>query len=141
MSRGTLFSARTWRCTWSTAPPFFERGGRATSQECDAEVDYRQERAFSLAMDATRHQGNAIIYVHTRRQADDLAQLPHCLYTGMHGPPRIDALIFSYHAGRADHQTVEAAFASRRGVIVVATAALLDPAVVHWHVPFLLSSI
>lgn len=104
-------------------PLFFERGGTASRSECDAEADYRQRRAFSLAMDAARHNGNAINYVHTRRQSDDLAGKLQRLYSRMQPPPRIRVGIFSYHAGRGDRQTVEAAFAARRGVIVVATVA------------------
>lgn len=43
-------------------PPLcFERDGLASRRDCDAEADYRYRWAFSLAMDAARRNGNAII--------------------------------------------------------------------------------
>lgn len=102
---------------------YSQRHGGAAPQAAREENGYRQRRAFEIAMDAVKHAGNAIIYVHQRRQADDLAAHLQFTYDARQDLHGTGAVFLPYHAGRADRRSVEVAFASRRSVVVVATVA------------------
>lgn len=105
-------------------PPLHVEGGAKTAlQVVEHERDYRWRTALKLAVDAARHAGNAIIHVRSRREADNLAAGLQRAYSSRTDWQDSGAVFFPYHAERGDRQTVEDAFASRRGVVVVAMVA------------------
>jgi len=78
-------------------------------------------------MEAAQRDGNAIVYVHTRREADALARIflreYNALYDIKTGDHVAGVLICAYHACVYDHRVIELALSSRRKVFVVAAVA------------------
>ena len=88
----------------------------------EAEMTFRRRRAFALCAAAARRDGNAIIYVHLRKDVDDLVVA--LLQLLAETPAAAEGATFlPYHAGREDRNDVENAFLERRRVIVVSTIA------------------
>jgi len=88
----------------------------------EAETTFRRRRAFALCAAAARRDGNSIIYVHLRKDVDDLVVALLLLLS--ENPAAAEGATFlPYHAGRDDRHEVETAFLERRRVIVVSTIA------------------
>jgi len=104
-------------------PPLFSwTGPSSLLRPVPAEHAFRLRRTFELCASAARRNGNATVYVHLRKDADDLVvgllQLNDAMPATAAG-----ATFLPYHAGRQDRSAVEAAFLARRRVIVVSTIA------------------
>jgi len=54
---------------------FASSSAGVTPSNADFEYACRQRRSLLLAMKAAQRDGNAIVYVHTRREADALARI------------------------------------------------------------------
>jgi len=104
-------------------PPLFSwTGPRSLVRPVPAERAFQLRRTLELCAAAARPDGNAIVYENLRKDADDLFVGLLQLNDAAPGTAA-GATFLPYHAGWKDRSAVEAAFLTRRRVIVVSTIA------------------
>lgn len=93
-------------------------------ENASREIDYRVRQCLRRLAWVHSLQGNAIIYVHSRSEAERLAStLSNQVRSSAHAVACSGMTVWAYHAGRSDRREVERLFADGVGVVVVATVA------------------
>jgi len=102
----------------------FGRSSLADRLSAATEAKWRIPRTFRMAIKARSLQGNTIVYVPSRAQAETVCKQLVLAAKDRQLVAAGAALKFRpYHAGRTDRFEVEQLFLSQRGVVVVATIA------------------